>query len=93
VGGIDPAYGADVALLRRMLSSPQRTLRPEEADFFFVPLLVRVRVRVRVRVFRVRVFRVRVTLTLTLTLTLTSSRSASARTASASTCPRAAPRG
>ena len=34
MGGIDPAYGADVALLRRMLSSPQRTLRPEEAGFF-----------------------------------------------------------
>ena len=40
MGGIDPAYGADVAVLRRMLSSPQRTWQPEEADFFFVPLLL-----------------------------------------------------
>ena len=40
VGGIDPAYGADVAVLRRMLSSPHRTVHPEEADFFFVPLLL-----------------------------------------------------
>jgi hypothetical protein len=40
VGGIDPAYGADVAVLRRMLSSPHRTLHPEEADFFFVPLML-----------------------------------------------------
>ncbi len=39
IGGIDPAYAADVALLRRMLRSPHRTLDPEEADFFFVPLI------------------------------------------------------
>ena len=39
-GGIDPAYAADVAVLRRVLRSPHRTTDPREADFFLVPLLL-----------------------------------------------------
>jgi hypothetical protein len=36
----DPAYGADVQLLRRLLRSPHRTHDAEKADFFYVPLML-----------------------------------------------------
>jgi len=33
-------YSADVQLLQRLLRSPHRTLDPEQADFFYVPLML-----------------------------------------------------
>ncbi|KAL1522967.1 hypothetical protein AB1Y20_017931 [Prymnesium parvum] len=37
--GSDPVYSVDIVLLRRLLQSPHRTLDPEKADYFYVPLL------------------------------------------------------
>ena len=36
----DPMYSADTRLLNRLLASPHRTLQPEKADFFYVPLML-----------------------------------------------------
>lgn len=36
----DPMYSADTKLLNRLLASPHRTLQPEKADYFYVPLML-----------------------------------------------------
>ena len=36
----DPMYSADVRLLTRLLASPHRTLQPDHADYFYVPLML-----------------------------------------------------
>ena len=36
----DPMYSADLRILNRLLTSPHRTERPEQADFFYVPLML-----------------------------------------------------
>ena len=36
----DPMYSADLRLLNRLLTSPHRTLQPEHADYFYVPLML-----------------------------------------------------
>ena len=36
----DPMYSVDTRLLNRLLASPHRTQQPEEADFFYIPLML-----------------------------------------------------